>query len=65
MNDRCEFCGFSKVEHYSALTSVADNPFGPTKTTWVLLCPSSTYHEPMKLEPAPPPVKPKRKLKVV
>jgi hypothetical protein len=39
---QCE-CGEPRALHFTALTSIAESPFNPTKTTFVLLCPRSTF----------------------
>lgn len=39
----CLRCGELSTAHHTALTEITEDPFGPTKTRFVLLCPTSTF----------------------
>jgi hypothetical protein len=48
----CASCGQLASAHYSALTGITVDPFGPIRTQFVLLCPSATFSS--KSEGPPP-----------
>ena len=36
-------CGEPRASHFTAITKVLENPFGPSKTEYVLLCTNATF----------------------
>ena len=39
----CSRCGELSTAHFTALTQITQDPFGPITTRGVLLCPTATY----------------------
>ena len=39
----CDRCGEPRANHHTAITAIYESPFNPTKTEYVLMCPSATF----------------------
>ena len=53
-------CGSSALDHYRAIIKIIEDPFGPTTTEYILLCPQATFY-PATAEEPDKPVKAKKR----